>query len=103
MRNQLSLFKKGKLAFPEDVEVILQRVIEKMSNEKIEIEGWCLDEHPLDTIFCFYHPENKKAFDILVTKAGNLVPYYSGEEDENRINSFPAMTIKEAIEKYKIE
>lgn len=103
MRNQLSLFKIGRLAFPEDVEIILQRVIEKMSNEKIEIEGWCLDEHPLDTIFCFYHPENKKAFDILVTNQGELVPYYSGTETAEGINSFPALTIQEAIQKYVID
>lgn len=103
MRNQLSLFEIGKLAFPEDVEIILQRVIEKMSNEKIEIEGWCLDEHPLDTVFCFYHPESKQAFDIFITNTDELVPYYSGKETEEGINSFPAVTIQEAIEKYIID
>lgn len=100
MRNQLSLFKIGKINFSEDVEIILQRVIEKMNDEKIEIDGWCLDEHPLDTIYCFYHPDSKQAFDILVTNQGQLVPYYSGRETVEGINSFPALTIQEAIQKY---
>ncbi|WP_241546157.1 hypothetical protein [Enterococcus villorum] len=71
MRNQLSLFKIGKINFPDDLEIILQRVMEKMSEEKIEIAGWCLDEQLLDTIYCFYHPENKQAFDILVSNQGS--------------------------------
>lgn len=82
---------------------VLQGVSTQMEEEKIEIEGWILDDHPLETIFCFYQPETNQAFDILINDTGNLVPYYSGEEDENRFNSFPAKTIKEAIEKYIIE
>ncbi|BBM13542.1 hypothetical protein ABVF54_05690 [Enterococcus mundtii] len=82
---------------------VLQGVIAQMEEEKIEIEGWILDERPLVTIFCFYQPETNQAFDIVINEAGNLVPYYSGEDDENGINSFPANTIKEAIEKYMIE
>lgn len=82
---------------------VLPGVIAQMEEEKIEIEGWILDEHPLETIFCFYQPETNQAFDIVVNETGNLVPYFSGEEDKNGINSFPAKTIKEAIEKFKIE
>lgn len=82
---------------------VLQRVIAQMKEEKIELEGWILDNHPLETVFCFYHPGINQAFDIVINETRNLVPYYSGEEDENGINSFPAKTIKEAIEKYIIE
>lgn len=82
---------------------MLPGVIAQMEEEKIEIEGWILDEHPLETIFCFYQPETNQAFDIVVNETGNLVPYFSGKDDENGINSFPVKTIKEAIEKYMIE
>ncbi|EME7220843.1 hypothetical protein MYF49_000774 [Enterococcus faecium] len=99
----LSDFECGRIFFSSDTKRTLKKVIRKMRNEQIEIEGWTLDERPLDTIFCFYHPESKQAFDILVTDQSKITTYYSGEEDENGINSFPAKTIKEAIEKYIIE
>lgn len=99
----LSDFECGRIFFSSDTKRTLKKVIRKMRNEQIEIEGWILDERPLVTIFCFYQPETNQAFDIVINEAGNLVPYYSGEDDENGINSFPAKTIKEAIEKYMIE
>ncbi|EGP5399081.1 hypothetical protein ACLM49_01375 [Enterococcus faecium] len=99
----LSDFECGRIFFSSDAKRILKKVIRKMRNEQIDIEGWTLDERPLDTIFCFYHPESKQAFDILVTDQSEITPYYSGEETAKGINSFPVVTINEAIQNYIIE
>ncbi|HHJ5064780.1 TPA: hypothetical protein ACQK1M_002318 [Enterococcus hirae] len=99
----LSKFEQGKITLTLDVKKVMIKVLKKMNAEQINIEGWTLDEHPLDTIYCFYHPGRKQAFDILVSDNGNLVPYYSGKATEEGINSFPALTIQEAIKNYILE
>ena len=65
-----------------------------MNRLRLKDGRWTND---LLTLFLFYHPESKQAFDILVTDQSKITPYFSGEEDENGLIRFPQRRLKKRL------
>lgn len=79
----------------------VNHIINEMVKEEISLEGWVLEEIPIEGMYCFSNERSREAFDFGFNSIKLFVPYYYDGNVHGKTTLFPTNTIKEAIQKYQ--
>ena len=86
----------------EDFENVI-RAIKKMELEEIDLEGWVLDDIPIERSYGFYNSKTDEAFDYEEDVEGQLMPhYYKYPHKSKDITQIRTETVREAIKNYEL-